>query len=241
MAYDFLGLTNDVNRRLNEVELTSSTFATATGAYSAIKDSINSYIRYCNQHEQQWPFNHVEQEATLTAGEVRYAYPTDAKTIDFNSFRIKRNNTLGNDTKKLTLIAYEEYLNKFLDYEYNTSDTGIRGVPTNVFRAPNQEYGIVPPPNKAYEIVYEYYRLPVDLVNATDVPALPEQFRHVLVDGAMYYAYLFRGNTQDAQILQGKFQEGIKNMRSLYINRYNYLRSTMLSQNETYTPVLRVN
>ena len=92
-----------------------------------------------------------------------------------------------------------------------------------------------------YEIVYEYYRLPVDLVNATDVPALPEQFRHVLVDGAMYYAYLFRGNTQDAQILQGKFQEGIKNMRSLYINRYNYLRSTMLSQNETYTPVLRVN
>ena len=29
MAYDFLGLTNDVNRRLNEVELTSSTFSSA--------------------------------------------------------------------------------------------------------------------------------------------------------------------------------------------------------------------
>ena len=103
------------------------------------------------------------------------------------------------------------------------------------------EYGVIPPPNNAYELVYEYYRLPVDLVNATDVPALPEQFRHVIVDGAMYYAYLFRGNTQDAQILQGKFQEGIKNMRSLYINRYNYLRSTQIQQNETFTPLIRVN
>ena len=240
MAYDFLGLSNDVNRRLNEVELTSSNFSSVTGAYSAVKDSINSSIRYINQHEQQWPFNHVEQEDTLTAGEVRYGYPTDVKTVDFNSFRIKRNSTFGNDTKKLTLIAYEEYLTKYVDYEYNT-DTGIRGVPISVFRAPNQEYGVVPPPNNAYTLVYEYYRLPVDLVNATDVPSLLEQFRHVIVDGSMYYAYLFRGNAQDAQILQGKFQEGIKNMRSLYINRYNYLRSTMITQNETYTPVLRVN
>ena len=31
MAYDFLGLVNDVNRRLNEVSLTSSNFDTATG------------------------------------------------------------------------------------------------------------------------------------------------------------------------------------------------------------------
>jgi hypothetical protein len=37
MAYDYLGLVNDVNRRLNEVELTSSNFATATGEYSMIK------------------------------------------------------------------------------------------------------------------------------------------------------------------------------------------------------------
>ena len=40
MAYDYLGLVNDVNRRLNEVELTSSNFANATGEYSMIKQSI---------------------------------------------------------------------------------------------------------------------------------------------------------------------------------------------------------
>ena len=41
MAYDYLGLVNDVNRRLNEVELTSSNFASAVGEYSMIKDDAN--------------------------------------------------------------------------------------------------------------------------------------------------------------------------------------------------------
>ena len=41
MAYNFLGLVNQINRRLNEVELTSSNFASATGFYAQAKDSIN--------------------------------------------------------------------------------------------------------------------------------------------------------------------------------------------------------
>ena len=114
MAYDYLGLVNDVNRRLNEVELTSSNFAAATGEYSMIKDAVNSAIRYLNQHEYEWPFNHVETEETLTAGTVRYAYPADAKTLDMDSFRIKRDDTLGNDTKRLNIITYEEYLDCLL-------------------------------------------------------------------------------------------------------------------------------
>ena len=110
MAYDYLGLVNDVNRRLNEVELTTTNFGTATGEYSMIKDAVNASIRYINQHEYEWPFNHVTADETMTAGVVRYAFPTDAKTIDFDSFRIKRDATLGNDTKRLGILSYEEYL-----------------------------------------------------------------------------------------------------------------------------------
>ena len=51
MAYDYLGLVNDVNRRLNEVELTSANFASTTGYYSFAKDSVNSAIRHINQEE----------------------------------------------------------------------------------------------------------------------------------------------------------------------------------------------
>ena len=42
MAYDFIGLVNDVNRRLNEVEVNSTDFPTATGFYSFAKDAVKS-------------------------------------------------------------------------------------------------------------------------------------------------------------------------------------------------------
>ena len=41
------------------------------------------------------------------------------------AFRIKRNTTFNNSTKRLRLISYEEYLDKYVDYEYDTS-TSIR-------------------------------------------------------------------------------------------------------------------
>ena len=36
----------------------------------------------------------------------------------------------------------------------------------------------------------------------------------------MYYAFQFRGDTQNSQLSQNKFKEGIKYMRSIYINMY---------------------
>ena len=238
MAYDYIGLVNDVNRRLNEVELTTTNFGTATGEYSMIKDAVNASIRYINQHEYEWPFNHVTAEETMTAGVVRYAFPTDAKTVDFDSFRIKRNATLGNDTKRLGILSYEEYLSKHVDIEYNTSAN--RAMPDFVFRTPNQEFGFVKNPDKAYEYAYEYYRLPVDLINTTDVPTVPEQFRYIIVNGAMHFAYMFRGETQESQVTQQRFMEEIKSMRSLYVNRYDYLRSTAITQNTSSVSSFRI-
>lgn len=228
MAYNFLGLVNDVNRRLNEVELTSSNFANAKGFYSTAKDAVNSAIRHINHEEFYWPWNHVEEEDTLTAGTIRYGYPYDAKTIDMDSFRIKRDDTLNIGTVKLKNLNYKEYLDKYIDYEYNSS-ASMQTVPSFVVRAPSQEFLLVPTPDKAYELVYEYYRNPVELELFDDVPSIPIEFKHIIVDGAMFYAYQFRSDTQAAQISQAKFETGIKYMRSLYINHYDYVRSTMIT------------
>jgi hypothetical protein len=235
MAYDFLGLVNDVNKRVNEVQLTTSNFANAIGFYGAAKDSINAALRYINQAAFEWPFNHVEQEDVLTEGQVRYGYPADTKTVDFDSFRIKRSGTFNNETRLLRLIAYEEYLERYVDAEYDTTNTSLRSVPRLVFRTPNQGFGVYPPPDNDYELVYEYYRLPVDLINPSDVPNIPEQFRYVIIDGAMYYAYLFRGNTQDATLQFQKFEEGIKDMRTIYINRYEYIRDTRVGVSGSFS------
>jgi hypothetical protein len=229
MAYDYIGLVNEVNRRLNEVELTTSTFATAKGFYAQIKDSVNSSIRDVNQTHYEWPFNHILAETTLTAGTTRYDFPNDAGSIDFDTFRIKENATFGNATGKLGVVVYEDYLENSVDQEY-ADNTSKREVPSSVFHAPSLEWGVTPPPDKNYEIVYEYYRVPVDLESFSDVPSIPERFRHVIVDGAMYHAYMFRSNEQAANLAKTKFEEGLKRMRTILVNRYTYIRSTAITQ-----------
>lgn len=240
MAYNFLGLVNDINSRLNEVPLTSANFASATGFYYAAKDAVNSSIRTINHQQYEWPFNHVTAEETVTAGVVRYQFPTEMKTVNMDSFRLKRDDALNVESRKLLPYDYEEYLERYVDAEYNTTDTGIRGVPYIVFRAPSQEYGLYPPPNAAYTVIYEYYRLPFDLILFDDVPNIPEQFRHVIVEGAMYHAYLFRGDTENAALSLQRFDAGIKNMRSLLINRYEYMRGTMVLRNPVGVTTVRL-
>lgn len=234
MAYNYIGLTNEVNRRLNEVELTSANFPTATGFYAHIKDAVNSAIRDINHTHYEWPFNHILAEETLTVGTTRYAFPSDASTIDFDSFRVKESATLSNETVRLGVITYDDYLQRFVDQEYS-SDTSKQDVPSYVFHAPSLEWGVVPAPNQAYSIAYEYYRIPVDLSSSTDVPSIPERFKQVILDGSMYHAYMFRSNEQAATIAKGKFEEGIKKMRILLINKYVYMQSTAITQTSSFS------
>jgi hypothetical protein len=228
MSYNFLGLVNDVCGRVNETPLTSANFANASGFYYTAKEAVNSSIRFINQDQFEWPFNHGEQDDTLTEGVIRYDFPIGTKTVDFESFRIQRNNTFGNETVSLLKIDYEEYLQRYIDAEYNTSNTSIRATPRFVFQTPDQNFGVYPPPDHPYDLTFEYYSLPVDLILHTDIPTIPQDFRHIIVDGAMYYVYFFRGDIETADRVFQKFQDGIKNLRTIYINRYDKIRDTRI-------------
>lgn len=225
MAYNFLSLVNDVTLRINETQLTSSNFSTATGFYPQIKEAVNSSLRHINQAHFFWPYNHNTEEQTLEAGTSRYALPDNAKYVDFGSFRVKRDSALNvGQGKRLQQLTYSEYLDTYIDQEYETDSTK-GSVPRNVVRTPDQEFAIVPMPNAAFEIEYEYYMEPVDLELYSDIPTIPEQFRHVIVDGAMYYAYMFRDNIEMASLSQSKFENGIKHMRTLLVNENAYFRA----------------
>jgi hypothetical protein len=223
MAYNYLALVNEVQRRLNEVELSSANFDTAKGSHALSKDAVNSAVRHVNQEEFEWPWNHVEASEVLLADEARYSYPYDAKTINMNTFRIKRDASLNVDTIKLKILSYEEYLDKYADMEYNSN---LSSTPRYVVRTPSRELMFIPTPDKAYEVIYEYFTSSFDLQKYDDVPTIPEQYRHVIVDGAMYYSYVFRGDMQSANATLSKFEQGVKQMRSLNINRTDYLRDT---------------
>jgi len=225
MAYDYLSLTNEVCRRLNETELTSVNFATANGFYSQVKDAINSAIRDINQKHFSWPFNHNTDDITLTAGELRYPLPENAKYTDFNTVRILRNASLDlNEARRLKQMSYDEYVDRFIDQEGET-DTTKGTVPEYIVRSQDGDLIVAPMPDKAYTIEYEFFMIPADLEDNGDVPTIPFRFKHVIVDGAMYHSYMFRDNLESATLSLRKFEDGLKQMRTLLVNENVYARA----------------
>lgn len=225
MAYNYLSLTNEVCRRLNETELTSSNFATANGFYSQVKDAINAAIRDINQKHFSWPFNHNTDDITLTAGELRYPLPENAKYTDFDTVRILRNASLDlNEARRLKQLSYDEYVDRYIDQEGET-DTTKGTVPEYIVRSQDGDLIVAPMPDKAYTIEYEFFMIPADLDTYDDVPTIPFRFKHVVVDGAMYHSYMFRDNLESATLSLRKFEDGLKQMRTLLVNENIYARA----------------
>lgn len=224
--YNFLGLTNAVNKRLNEVELTPSNFDTIIGVQADVKNYINLSINRINREQFEWPFNHTYQEVVLVDGQNRYNYPLDAKSIAFDTFVIKPDVLLNIEAKRLRVLDYEEYLEKHLDKELDIS--GTKNVPEMIVRNRNSSFTVVPAPDAAYTLRYEYYKLPVDLMSWDSVPTVPEFFKEVIIEGAMYYAYTFKGAIEEADRSNKLFQDGIKQMRTIFLNRTEYVRSSVI-------------
>lgn len=226
MAYNFLELVNDVNKRLNEVPLTSANFAGATGYYADIKGYVNSALNRINREQFEWPFNHATYTETLVIDQTKYPYQSDAKSIAFDTFVLRNDGVNAEESRRLGVMDYEDYLSRFADYEF--APEMHHDSPRFVVKNRDLSYTIVPPPDKTYDVRYEYYRFPIDLENWDDVPTVPEQFRWVILEGAMYHAYTFRGGLEEAAAANQLFVAGMKDMRTLYINRYEYARSTIV-------------
>ena len=302
MAYDYLDITNEVIARMNEVALTTVNFATARGFQIQCKNAVNDAINYVNQREFGWPFTHETETVTLIPGTTRYSVPANTQSVDYDTFRVSKNSSIGTSGSSLRVLDYKEYVQKFISQEddvlnttlngaltnvattitvvsttgfanaggiqienetitytgtTNTTFTGCTrgtnsttaaahasgvivaqfstgGVPFNVFRTPDNNYGLYPFPNRAYQLLYEYYVKPTALSATGDVPLIPEQFRQVIVDGATAYAYQYRGEAQQYGLNFTRFEDGIKQMQTLLLNRADYVRSTYIPHSHGY-------
>ena len=295
MAETYLTLTNKVIVKLNEVELTSANFTSARGIQVQCQNAINESIRYINQTDYNYPFNHATANQTLTAGVVRYSLPSSTKVVDYNTFRLVKDSDLSSSGGKLKLLNYNDYIDKYITQEdeissttlsqshtdsvttitvasttgfnasgtlyigneivsytaigSSTTFTGVtRGsssttaaahanavvvtqfnqgsIPQYVARTPDNNYLLYPYPTKSYQIDFEYYTFPTDLAAHGDTTTIPDRFAHVIVTGAMAFVYQYRGEIQQHQVSMQLFEDGIKNMQSLLVNRFDYLRST---------------
>ena len=95
-------------------------------------------------------------------------------------------------------------------------------------RTPDNNYLLYPFPNKSYVIKFDYYTFPSDLSAHGDTTTIPDRFAPVIVDGATAFVYQYRGETQQYQLNMQRFEQGIKNMQTLLVNKFSYLRSTFI-------------
>jgi len=297
MALTFLTLTNSNIIRMNEVVLTSSNFTDARGVQVQCKNAVNESIRYINQREFGYSFNHATNSSTLVAGQTRYTIPTSTKSIDYSTARIKKDDDLNTSGNSLTTMNYNEYIqNGLADQEDDviattlngshsdsvatltlTSTTGLDtagtvhigteqitytavsgnditgctrgansttaathssgvavtqfedgGVPRSIIRTPDNNYLLHPYPDKAYTLVFDFYTFPSDLSAHSDTTSIPDRFAPIIVDGASAFVYQYRGEMQQYQLNFARFEQGIKNMQSLLINKFEYVRSTVV-------------
>lgn len=225
MALTFLDLCNTTLRRLNEVEISEAEFGNTRGVQSLVKDAVRNSINNINQAHFEWPFNAAQETATLTTGATEYSFPSTFKTIDWNSFQIIPDGTHETTNSRLTYIDRDEWYSKYRDADDNATTNGI-SKPEHVFNAHGFGFGVTPAPDNPYRIQFRYFVTETVLNDYDDTTTIPDSFKYVIVDGAVYHMYMFKDNTEQAQVTYQVFEQGIGRLRTLYINHQDSIRDT---------------
>jgi hypothetical protein len=223
----FLELTNKVLRRLNEVEISPSDFASVRGVQALAKDAVVTAIAKINQAEFTWPFNAAEHQQTLLVGQEEYSWPVFFKVADWDSFQIQKDESLEVNHKSLKFISRDQWYMNHRDQDY---DAGVEGrdIPTYVFPAHGNGWGLSPSPDKPYDVKFRYYLSNVDMSAYNDESRIPTAYDHVILEGALYTMYMFRDNVESASAAAAVFQQGVKEMQSILINKYNRMYDTRI-------------
>ena len=242
MATTFLTLTNDVLRELNEIELTSATFASATGIQSFVKNSINKSINDIANEEPQLPFF-----AAATSGETDPFYgnvtvattagtrwyllksgsssiTTDYSSIDWDDFYLTTINVSGETSpfvsRGLKFITLDDWTRYLRDAENDDdADTQTYGEPKYVIRSPDhRKFGLSPIPDKVYNVHFYAYNAPTALSAHSDEMVLPDQYANVITARARYYVWQFKESPQQASFALEDYKKGMRQMKSNLIN-----------------------
>ena len=233
----FITLTNELLRELNEVALTSATFAAAIGVQQHAKDCINrAYLDIVNE-EPQWPFlakgesgdtdpmygnTYVETVAGTRWYELKPSsdnMTTDYGYIDWDHFLLS---TVGvtdevapYTVRNLKFTTTEEWKDFYrVSENKDDADTQQYGVPGRIIRSPDsRKFGVSPIPDKVYRIWFYAYTLPTELDAFGDATVFPDVYKPVLLARARYFMHQFKENTQAAAFAMDDYKRGLKLMR----------------------------
>lgn len=184
------------------------------GEHKRVVDWVNQAWREIQSANDQWSF--MWSQATpimLASGTSLYDQPVDCR--DIITATVSLTDVVGN-------TSYPEFV-KFEDFRTLARNNAANGRPQYWTVRPDNKIIFYPAPDSVYQLDFEYYKKPADLVFSTDTPSLPEHFHMAIV-----YLGLFH---------YGVFEEAPSVMQMARANYNSYL----LQMSNECLPMLRLN
>ena len=232
MSSTYLSLTNRVLRRINEAELTETSFASSRGLHSVVKDSVVDAIREINQQKWECPWQAIEHTITVSVGINEYAWPQRFKSADWESFQIIKDDSLEVASTNLVQMDRDMW---YRNLKLADDDAGVLGVsaPRFVFRTHGTGFGVTPSPDKPYIIKYRYYRLGDEMALFSDVCEIPQEYDNVILAGALAHVNVFKENPDGYNIYSSIFKNGISNMYNALVGSVTEMYDTRTTNTQT--------
>lgn len=244
MATTYLDLSNEVLRELNEVVLTSGSFASATGIQAFVKDAINKSLFDIANAEPELPFFSAGVSGSTdpfygnvtvatVAGQRWYtlkssssSITTDYSAVDWDDFYITTINVSGESEpyvsqglKFLTLADWKQYYRDSENADDAKGSDASHGEPIHVFKSPDhRKFGLSPIPDKVYNVHFYAFEKPTALSAYDDTIPMPEQYSNVITARTRYYVHQFKENIQQAAMAQDDYRKALRAMKSNLIN-----------------------
>ena len=239
----YMELVNKLLRKVNEVETEQVNFNDAIGVTAAAKDAIIDALDAVYNIKYKWPWMLRNETGIIANLASTIPYPTDAASIDWNSFVLipsPADSFRGQWLQPMNQDEYWQY--GFVEDQIKANSAGgnatgdlPRYIITGIARNTGSVKSIaISPYNLSgfdINITYRYFRKPVRPIAYNDVIDLPDEWQYVLMAKALYYMYLFYDNNERAAACDAEFQSGIKDMvTQLLTNDVQYVYSGMLGQ-----------
>ena len=238
MATNYLQLTNELLREMNEVPLTTSNFSSAIGVQAHAKDCINRAYLDIVLEEPQWPFlsvgdsgttdpmygnTYIETVANTRWYELKPASDSildDYGSIDWDNFYLTTVGVTGESApytaKNLRFTTIEEWKDYFRASENaDDAEDANGGEPKRVIRSPDgRMFGLSPIPDKVYRVWFYAYTQPTQLSAYSDEIVFPDVYKTVLLARARYFVHQFKEAVQPAALANEEYRRGLRLMKS---------------------------
>lgn len=129
-------------------------------------------------------------------------------------------------SERLKFLDYDRWVRDRMNKDIDSPATLSYEKPRWVVQTPNNQIILSPVPDRIYTVYYDYFTTPTPLSAYSDIPIIPSQFEQVIVDGAMYKAYLFRDNPEEAQLALNEYNRNLFNMRRTLIPQQEFMTFT---------------